>query len=139
LPPKLIELGNKLAAAEHKKFLESGEELSEAILEADETLGVYTLRLSNKERLFLRGLAVRTGRPAAEIARDFIRQGIERTLSPGGKLRPDSELGIKHLAFIAQSLRSFVSAFEADDLSRLANEQDPEPGSKKAKGSRNRA
>lgn len=139
IPPEAMALGSKLAAEEHQRFVDSGKELSEVILEPDETLGVYTLRLSNKERIMLRQLAVKTGRPATEIARDFIRQGIQQTLSPKGKIRPESELGIRHLAFIAQSLSSFVESFELDELKALAEERGKKESAKPTKPSRKRA
>jgi len=123
MPKEILEIGDRLAVEEHQKFLNSGQELSEVITEPDETLGVYALRLSNKEKLLLRQLAVKTGRPAAEIARDFIQQGIERSLSPSGKIRPESEHGIKYLAFIAQSLSTFVDVFEMENLRAIAEER----------------
>ncbi len=122
MPPEALAHLDKLAAEEHQRFLDQGQATAEPVLTPDENLGVYSLRLTNRERLLLRQLATMTGRPATEIAREFIRKGIEESLSPQGKIRPKSEIGLKYLASIAQSISSFATVFELKELKKIAEE-----------------
>jgi len=116
MPREVLESLDKLADEEHKQYVSRGGKPSSPVQEADDSLTVYSVRLSNREKIQLRQLATKTGRPATEIAREFIRRGLEETLSPKGRIRPDSELGIRYLASISDSVSTIVDAFDLSGL-----------------------